>query len=805
MSPFGDPSFKYTIVSSEKVKSEEVYLDHAATTLYSKRQIQAYQEDLLSHVYGNPHSRCPSSQLTADSIEQIRFRILRFFNTNSKEYSVIFTSGCTGALKLVAETFQFHSAHSNSTDNDRRLENCVKVDNSNHSDSDLNNGYFCYLLDNHTSAQGMRELAAKRTKNIQCLDTPDLSKCLICDFNVVNENSNNLFVFPAQSNFSGEKFPLQWIEDFHNGRMKCQERIPGQWFVLLDAASYVSTSYLNLGLHKPDFITLSFYKIFGFPTGLGALLVKNDSSYILHKEYFGGGTVAVSSAQHRFHIFRENISERFEDGTLPFLDIIALRHGFDAIEQFGGGIHNVSHHTFTIAQYLHHHLCQLYHYNDTPLVVIYGNGNFSDINTQGAIVNFNLKRCNSEFIGFAEVDKLAQLHKIHLRTGCFCNVGACQKYLDITLQQLQDNFKEGHVCGDDKDLINGLPTGSVRISFGYMSTLEDAQKSLQFLTQNNPQKQTTEKNDDVIKKCDEKTRLLTNIFLYPIKSCGAFEVSEWEITSKGLLYDRHWMIVSEAGVTISQKREPRLCLIKPFIDLHNNSIYLQYPEMPELCLSLDCNQGNSFTGEICTNKVCGDKVEMYDFGDEAGDWISLAINRSGCRLLQHKADHFRKCKLKDSSSDAVSSTELSLANESQFLLISRQSIKALLKKMSEENSLNSENGKEDNEQPLTMPDEENIMKRFRANFVIGGGLCFEEDNWSDISLGNNQMKSQGGCSRCQMICLDQNTGNRSKEPLKTLAVWRGRMVPFGIHLRMKILSENRNMVYVGDEVKTSSH
>ncbi|WAR05940.1 MOCOS-like protein [Mya arenaria] len=82
---------------------------------------------------------------------------------------------------------------------------------------------------------------------------------------------------------------------------------------------------------------------------------------------------------------------------------------------------------------------------------------------------------------FSQVDKLAQLYSIHLRTGCFCNMGACQKYLRLTDTQIRENFDAGHVCGDDKDLLDGRPTGAVRVSFGYMSTLEDAQKCLQFI------------------------------------------------------------------------------------------------------------------------------------------------------------------------------------------------------------------------------------------------------------------------------------------------------------------------------------
>lgn len=76
---------------------------------------------------------------------------------------------------------------------------------------------------------------------------------------------------------------------------------------------------------------------------------------------------------------------------------------------------------------------------------------------------------------------MASLYNIHLRTGCFCNTGACQQFLNLTNEQIKKNLSAGHVCGDDVDLIAGKPTGSVRISFGYMSSFADAKTFLNFL------------------------------------------------------------------------------------------------------------------------------------------------------------------------------------------------------------------------------------------------------------------------------------------------------------------------------------
>ena len=81
----------------------------------------------------------------------------------------------------------------------------------------------------------------------------------------------NLFAFPAQSNFSGVKHPLSLIDAAHRRG----------WHVLLDAAAFVPTNRLDLREVSPDFVAVSFYKMFGYPTGVGCLLIRNDAMRVL--------------------------------------------------------------------------------------------------------------------------------------------------------------------------------------------------------------------------------------------------------------------------------------------------------------------------------------------------------------------------------------------------------------------------------------------------------------------------------------------------------------------------------------------
>jgi molybdenum cofactor sulfurtransferase len=125
-------------------------------------------------------------------------------------------------------------------------------------------------------------------------------------------DGNSLFAYSAQCNYSGLKYPLSWVSKVQNGVLNCktEHRRQSKWFCLLDAASFVSTSVLDLSQVQPDFVCMSFYKVFGYPTGLGALLVKNSSAYVLERCYFGGGTVLISLSSCSEHVHRPALCDR---------------------------------------------------------------------------------------------------------------------------------------------------------------------------------------------------------------------------------------------------------------------------------------------------------------------------------------------------------------------------------------------------------------------------------------------------------------------------------------------------------------
>ncbi|KAK9884769.1 hypothetical protein WA026_008998 [Henosepilachna vigintioctopunctata] len=777
------------------------FLDHTGGTLYSEKQIANILEDLSSSIFCNPHGRNGPSQQTEDAIDILRYRILQHFHTNSEEYSVVFTANATASLKLVAENFDF-SGRSDRT------------------------GTFVYLEDNHTSVLGLRNYCEK-VKPLQ------VDKA----FNIFNSNSkytteeyngetNSLFVYPAQSNFSGTKYPLEWIKEVHNGRLNnALDQNSKKWYVVLDAASFASTDDLNLSEYKPDFVPISFYKIFGYPTGLGALLVKNTSEHVLRKKYYGGGTVLMALALENEAVLRNSISEKYEDGTIPYLSILSLNHGFETFERLKLSMPLISKHSFSLAKYVYRNLLTLHHSSGTPAVVLYHDTVFENNNHQGAIVNFNLLRENGEAIGYAEVMNMANLHNIHLRTGCSCNPGACQRHLKLTTNDVRRHFQAGHVCGDQNDLVDGLPTGSVRVSFGYMSRRSDADALIKMIEECFIKKPIIKKlpsnwdilqanyrnifhpkypNETIVKETklemnDTKERLIIteysnsgydgdeavlgiikHLLLYPIKSCGAFVPTEsWRVTASGLKYDRKWMIVNSSGSCVTQKQFPHMCLIKPIIDLQVGIMKLTYPDEDSLSLQLHDPHRNTF--RRCESKICRDRVIGFDCGNAAGQWLNKCLGAEGLRLVE-QIDHDVARVNKNGEN-----LELSFANQSQYLMVNLASVRWLRDRVQE--------NEDDYAETL-----ESMVLRFRPNIVIDFKEPFMENELDSIEAGTLKFKAVGSCTRCQMICINQVNAQKTKEPLITLGREFGGKVQFGIYLCNEHIDKGNSSIDVGSKV-----
>jgi selenocysteine lyase/cysteine desulfurase len=426
-------------------RNHENYLDYTGGSLYAESQVRRHQELLINGVFGNPHSTNPTSHAATELIEATRQSILRFFNADAGKYVVIFTSNASGALKLVGEAYPFG-------------EGCR------------------YLLtfDNHNSVNGIREYAVSKGASVTYvpvlpprmrLDEKKLESLLTQR----KEGCNNLFAFPAQSNFSAVQHSLSWVEKAHELG----------WDVLLDVAAFVPTNRLDLSLWKPDFVPVSFYKMFGYPTGIGALIARREVIKKLKRPWFAGGTITVASVQPERHYLAE-VPAAFEDGTLDYLNIPAVQIGLSHLESIGMDIIHERVHCLT--GWLLDNLLEIKYPNGKPLVKIYGP---VTMEKRGGAIAMNFVDPEGNVIDHRSIEENANRREISLRTGCFCNPGAGELALGISSSELNSCFArpdhEQRLTYDEFRLcIDGKASGAVRISVGLVSNFADVEAFLEF-------------------------------------------------------------------------------------------------------------------------------------------------------------------------------------------------------------------------------------------------------------------------------------------------------------------------------------
>jgi len=421
-----------------------IYLDYTGGGLYAESQLHRHNRLLAEHVFGNPHSGNPTSQAATQLVEHAREYVLKFFNADPDEYLVIFTSNASGALKLVGESYPFL------------------------------NGRYLLTFDNHNSVNGIREFAHARCADVTYIPIalPDMrvdASHLDRELARPSKGGHNLFAYPAQSNFSSVTHPLDWIEQAHkNG-----------WDVLLDAAAFVPTNKLDLSVVKPDFVPVSFYKMFGYPTGLGALIARREALAKLHRPWFAGGTITVASVQGEKYYMADGAGA-FEDGTIDYLNIPAVEIGLKHLESIGYEV--IHERVHSLAGWLLGNLTAMRHSNDRQLARVYGP---TTMQARGGAVTLNFYDKDEKAIDHRFIEEQANDANISLRTGCFCNPGAGEVALGISRVELDVCFTspghEDRLSIDDFRLcIDGKSSGAVRISVGMVTNFNDVQAFLAF-------------------------------------------------------------------------------------------------------------------------------------------------------------------------------------------------------------------------------------------------------------------------------------------------------------------------------------
>jgi len=411
-----------------------VYADWTGAGLPANSLLEKHLRFLQRNTLGNPHSHHHPSTKTMEKIMQTRKAILSFLNASPEEYEVIFTTGATGAI-LILQHYMFAG------------------------------GELLLTEDNHNSVNGLREIAKRKGATVRYAPITDK---LQIDEEVLQKrlsyprswNGNKLFCYPAKSNYTGNIHSFEWVN-------KAQE---AGWDVLLDTAAYLSNDRLDLSKVKPDFVPISFYKLFGYPTGIGCLVIKKEKYKKLDKSWFSGGSILLVSVMLDFFIEESIGYARFEDGTTNFSGIPAIYNGLEFLEGLGSYKERVT----SIASWLHNALSEM-RTESSSVVVHNSKGNDT--------VVFNIEK-DGQIMDASVFEQAASRAGIYVRSGCFCNPGINEKLFGYSVKGYEEFYNSEimpyQITLDHFKENSGKPVGALRASFGYVNNFRDVYKFAEF-------------------------------------------------------------------------------------------------------------------------------------------------------------------------------------------------------------------------------------------------------------------------------------------------------------------------------------
>lgn len=249
--------------------------------------------------------------------------------------------------------------------------------------------------------------------------------------------------------------------------------------------------------------------------------------------------------------------------------------------------------------------------------------------------------------------------------------------------------------------------------------------------------------------------VLSEISVYPVKSCGGSSSSSAELDRFGLVGDRRWLVTDTRGHFLTQRECPNMAMIR--VEQHGDALHLSCRGQ-SLVVSVPPANAAS-----CWVQVWEDRVLAQHAGAEADAWLSASLDRD-CQLVHMGDDCYRRV----DGHYALSGETVSFADGFPLLLISQASLDDLNSRLS-----------------APVP-----MNRFRPNLVVDGCEAFAEDRWRRIRVGAIELEVAKACSRCVMPSIDQHTGEKNSEVLSVLASYRrgaDRQTYFG-----------QNLLYSGD-------
>ncbi len=281
-----------------------------------------------------------------------------------------------------------------------------------------------------------------------------------------------LFAYPAQSNFSGAQHPLEWVAEAHDLG----------WDVVLDCAAFAPTNPVDAQAIGADFIPISFYKLFGYPTGSGCLIARREALARLRRPWFAGGTITLASVQQEDWYRLAPGASGFEDGTIDYLGLPAVTIGIEHLESIG--IPLIHERVQALAGWLLEELQALRHSDGAPLVKIFGP---RDMERRGATIALYLIDPSGRPYDVYDVEAAAAHERISVRSGCFCNPGDGEVAHHISREDMERCFTDPGAaitlmqCQRTIADKTGNVPNTIRVSLGLASDFADVHRFVRFV------------------------------------------------------------------------------------------------------------------------------------------------------------------------------------------------------------------------------------------------------------------------------------------------------------------------------------
>lgn len=275
--------------------------------------------------------------------------------------------------------------------------------------------------------------------------------------------------------------------------------------------------------------------------------------------------------------------------------------------------------------------------------------------------------------------------------------------------------------------------------------------------------------------------IVSELYVYPIKSCQGIRLKQAEVRPKGFVWDRELMLVTAKGKFITQRQYPHLARVQ--VKIVGEAITLSVADESISALTFT----PTFSGAQIEVEIWQDSIIAIDQGDEIAKWFHTLLqldDNKKCRLVRQSPQHIRRLNRK--YGDRVDNS-VSFADNYPFAIAATASLDELNQRIAEIHQQKT--------QAIS-------ISRFRPNIVVQTTEPFIEDNWKLIQIGSVRFTVVKPFSRCIITTIDQTQGekNQSKEPLNTLSTFR-QFSEQGVMFGENMVCQNTGIIKVGDRLQ----